>query len=122
MPQISVICVFSCIRRSPIAKGYVQLRRGLFEHLEEGKIEVSEFIVLVMLIGYANSRSGIWHGNAQALETLLHGNLKREWILELLNKLAKKGYIKKFSQQGKRGWYPILVHNFDKLPCVFIVA
>ena len=90
--------------------GYVQLRRGLLDHLREGVITVTEYAVFTILLADADPKSGICKTSAGLLSAL-YGMAPRT-SRDALEKLASKGYIKRFPRQGKHGSYPILVNKF----------
>jgi len=52
-------------------------------------------------------------GNALVVEKILGGEMKQDWIAKLLHRLHEKKYIKSFSEKGKKGYYAILVNNYE---------
>lgn len=92
-----------------MADGFVPLRRGLIEHLEEGLITVDEWAIFCYLLSKADFKSGIVRTNAAKIKCLPH-----ERVRKLLNRLRKKGYISYTTHRGGAGGdYNILIHNFD---------
>lgn len=91
--------------------GYVQLRRGLFEHVSRGKITALECFIYLAIISNADPSNGTWLGSAGLLAALF--SLSERTCRDILEKLEKKGYLKRFPVPGKHGSYPILVHKFE---------
>jgi hypothetical protein len=93
--------------------GYIPLRRGVLQHLQEGRITLQEFNVFVMLLIWANHKTGIASTNAAGLVFLSGGQLEQRYTQRCLASLEKKGYIKMpFFQQGQRGDYDIFIDKY----------
>jgi hypothetical protein len=90
-------------------KGFLQLRRGLWEHVRDGSLTHIGALIYIYMLSQADTRTGIWKGSAQALS----GELG---IPKSTVKYALRGldglYIKRFVVRGKRVCYPILLHKF----------
>jgi hypothetical protein len=50
-----------------LANGFMPLRRGVFEHLRDGRMCPTDFTCFAYIIGQADTRSGVWIGSAGAL-------------------------------------------------------
>ncbi len=94
--------------------GYVRLRRGVLDHLHEGRMSFSEYGIYTILVQLANSRSGCAFSNAKSLEALIGRGLKQQRIQDILFELHLKGYIRPFGQRHVgSGSYPILIHRYQ---------
>jgi hypothetical protein len=91
--------------------GYVQLRRGLLEHVMNGSMSLIEMGLYVAVLVNADPASGIWRGSGELLGTWL--NLSPRTSRDQLARLEVKGYIKRFVVPGRAKPYPILVHNYE---------
>jgi hypothetical protein len=92
------------------ATGFAQIRRGIWEHLRDGRLTLSDVAVYTYIISQADTRTGIWQGSAGALagELSISPRLARRF----LERLSRGDYIKRFPTPGKHVCYPILVHKF----------
>jgi hypothetical protein len=90
--------------------GFAQIRRGIWEHVRDGRMSLSDYAVYSYIISQADTRTGIWQGSAGALagELCVSPRLARRF----LERLSKGDYIKRFPVPGKHACYPILVHKF----------
>lgn len=90
--------------------GYVALRRGIIEHLRDGRLTPTEFTVYVFMILAADKDSGIWVGSGKAVA----GNLcvSNSTAHHALCSLETKGYIRRFTTPGRHGNYPILIDKY----------
>jgi hypothetical protein len=75
----------------PTATGFVQLRRGILEHLTDGRITSDEFAAYTVLILNANRHTGNWRGSGATLARIVHWEARK--ACRVLASLAKKGYI-----------------------------
>jgi hypothetical protein len=91
--------------------GFVQLRRGLQEHVTNGSMSVGQLGIYCLLLMNADPSTGIWRGSAGLLAAV-SGESPRT-CRDAFERLEGAGYIKRFAVQGKHGSYPILVHRFD---------
>ena len=89
--------------------GFLQLRRGLWEHVRDGSLTHTGAIVYIYMLSQADTRTGVWKGSAQCIATALD-------IPRSTAKYALKGldgrYIKRFTVPGRHVCYPILLHKF----------
>jgi hypothetical protein len=90
--------------------GFLQLRRGIFEHIRDGRLSHKEFSALVYIISQADTRNGIWIGSAGALSGEI--GLPPRTARDLLEKLEDGGYLRRFPVPGRHACYPILVHKY----------
>lgn len=91
--------------------GFLQLRRGVFEHVRDGRMSLADCAVHSYITAQADTRTGIWNGSAGALAGEL--SLSRRKARRFLEKLSRRGYIKRFPVPGKHVCYPILIHKFS---------
>jgi len=89
--------------------GYVQLRRGILEHLLDGRITADEYTVYSLIILLANHKTGIWLGCAIGITR--HTKWSERQSQVLLKSLREKGYIQGEPSIG-RGAYPIKVVKY----------
>lgn len=92
-------------------KGYVQLRRGLFEHVQNGEMSIGECFLYTAILANADPATGIWISSAGMLSSFysIPGRTCKDWLA----KLEEKRYLRRFRVQGKHGQYPIFVHKFQ---------
>jgi hypothetical protein len=93
--------------------GFVKFRRGLLDHLLEGRMSPDEYCVFSLLLQVADFRSGVWRGSGVALSTYL-----KTWSVRkcqrVLKSLARKAYVSLRSCRGKRGNYPVIIHKYGR--------
>jgi hypothetical protein len=89
--------------------GFLQLRRGVFEHVRDGRMTMTEAFCYIYMLTQADTRTGIWNGSAGALsgELAMPQRTARN-ILEALD----HRYIKRFTTPGRHSCYPIALHKF----------
>ncbi len=89
--------------------GYLQLRRGVFEHVRDGRMTMTEAFCYIYMLTQADTRTGIWNGSAGSLsgELAMPQRTARN-ILEALD----RRYIKRFATPGRHSCYPIALHKF----------
>lgn len=90
--------------------GFAPIRRGLWEHVRDGRMSPFEALAFIYICSQADTRTGVWKGSAGALvaELGFHPRTARD----LLERMEHGGYIQRFVSQGMRHCYPILVHKF----------
>jgi hypothetical protein len=93
------------------SNGFVQLRRGLQEHITNGSMSVGQLGIYCLILWNADPSTGIWCGSAGVIAAL-SGESPRT-CRHALDRLEKAEYIKRFFVQGSRLSYPILVHRFN---------
>jgi len=93
--------------------GFFQARRGLEEHLYQGRINLIEYGVHRFLTSQANPNDGIWFGSARALWHCIGARrLTERQCRRLLETMEKKHYWRRFVQPRQKGNYPILIDKF----------
>ena len=89
--------------------GFLQLRRGLWEHVRNGSLNHTGALVYIYMLTQADTRTGVWKGSAQCIATDL--NIPKSTAKYALRGLDGK-YIKRFTVPGRHACYPILLHKF----------
>jgi hypothetical protein len=90
-------------------RGFLQLRRGLWEHVRDGSLTHTGALVYIYMLSQADTRTGIWKGCAQSLANDLRLPLSTaKYSLRSLD----GRYIRRLMVQGRRRCYPILCHKF----------
>src|SRR6202035_2681311 len=51
--------------------GFLMLRRGILEHLEDGRLTSGQFLALIVIMLKANIRTGVWFGSGRAIACIL---------------------------------------------------
>jgi hypothetical protein len=96
-----------------VNKGFIQIRRGLEEHLVSGQIGVAEAGVYLVMHLQANFKTGIWVGSApRLLATAPRGENLRD-MQRAIERLAEIGFIRVFHEHGRRGNYHVLIHKYE---------
>jgi hypothetical protein len=90
--------------------GFIQLRRGLSEHVRDGRLSFFEASLYVFILMDTNPATGLCYGSA-GLFAAVYG-LSNRTCRDALEKLENKGYLRRFPTRGKHGSYPILVNKF----------
>jgi len=91
------------------ANGFLQLRRGLWEHVRNGSLTRTGALVYIYMLTQADTRTGVWKGSAQCVATDL--NIPKSTAKYALRGLDGR-YIKRFAVRGRHACYPILLHKF----------
>lgn len=92
------------------ANGFVPLRRGIWEHVRDGRMSHLEALAFIYLCSQADTRSGIWNGSAGALAGEL--GIRPRTARDLLERMQQDGYVRRFTVPGKHICYPVLIHKF----------
>ena len=90
--------------------GFLQLRRGLWQHVRDGRMSHLDALTLIYIASQADTRTGVWNGSAGALAgemAVSSRNARR-----VLERLTVGRYIRRFPSPGSHVCYPILVHKF----------
>jgi hypothetical protein len=96
-----------------VTKGFIQIRRGLEEHLLAGRIGFSEAGAYLVIHLQADFKTGIWTGSApRLLATAPRGASLRD-VQRAIARLETIGFIRVFHQQGKRGNYRVMIHKYE---------
>jgi hypothetical protein len=91
--------------------GFIQLRRGVFEHVRDGRMSITEALAFIYICSQADTRTGIWSGSAGALSGEL--GISERTARDVLEKMERGEYIRRFAVPGRHACYPILVHKFQ---------
>ncbi len=91
-------------------KGFAPIRRGLWEHVRDGRMSHLEALAFVYICSQADTRTGIWKGCAKSLAGEL--GMKERTARDVLEKMEHGDYIRRFATPGLHSCYPILVHKF----------
>lgn len=89
--------------------GYIPLRRGILEHIRNGRMNHSEALAYEIILLEANSSTGVWWGSSKALMAY---NFSWASARRALEGLEREGYIKRFPTPGRHANYPILVNKY----------
>jgi hypothetical protein len=90
--------------------GFFQLRRGLWEHLRDGRMTNTEALAFIYIGTQADTRNGIWKGSAKSLTGEL--GMPERTARDVLERLEHGDYIRRFAVPGRHACYPILIHKF----------
>ena len=90
--------------------GFLQLRRGLWEHIRDGRMSITVGLAFVYICSQADTRNGIWKGCAKSLSGEL--GIPERTARDVLEKMERGDYIRRFAVPGCHSCYPILVHKF----------
>jgi hypothetical protein len=90
--------------------GFFQLRRGIWEHVRDGRMTITEALALIYIGTQADTRNGIWKGSAKSLSGEL--GISERTARDVLEKMEHGDYIRRFTCPGRHSCYPILVHKF----------
>jgi len=94
-------------------EGFIQVRRGLFDHLRDGRLTLLEAGAFCAILLLADKATGIWIGSARALAAICGaGDLSDRQARHLLESLSDKGYIRRFPKRRSHANYPILVNRY----------
>jgi hypothetical protein len=91
--------------------GWVQLRRGILNHLHEGKLSNIEFLVLVVLIMLADKETGAGTINAPCLRSFVP-HLSYDAAKRVLLSLEEKHYIYRKIKYKSDLPYPFWVNRY----------
>ena len=90
--------------------GFAPIRRGLWEHVRNGRMSHTEALAFVYICSQADTRTGIWNGSASALTGEL--GIPARTARDVLERMEHGDYIRRFAVPGRKVCYPILVHKF----------
>lgn len=96
--------------------GFVKFRRGLLEHVTDGRLSVWEYATYTFVLALADHRTGCWHGDGRILSQIM----KCSWRQSRLNlqSLIKKNYLIKL-ESPRRGSYTLYIDKYFLMasPC-----
>jgi hypothetical protein len=90
--------------------GFLPLRRGIWEHLRDGRMSVMECLAFIYICSQADTRSGVWKGSAKSLSGEI--GIPERTARDVLEKMEHGDYIRRFAIPGRHICYPILIHKF----------
>ena len=90
--------------------GFAPIRRGLWEHVRDGRMSHLEALAFVYICSQADTRTGTWKGCARSLAGEL--GMKERTARDVLEKMEHGDYIRRFAVPGLHSCYPILIHKF----------
>jgi hypothetical protein len=93
-----------------VVSGFVQYRRGLVEHLIDGRLSAMEFAAFSAILLLVDHRSYTWLGSANLLSKILH--IRNRWSQKLMISLRVKGYVNFVHKPGSHDLYSIQVPKF----------
>lgn len=101
--------------------GFVALRKGLLEHVVEGRMSGDMLSVYSYLLLKADYLTGlVWHTSSIYIGLQLRKD--RKWVNRQMLKLEREGYIKRFSYRGNVSAYEVLINNYIVKNAVLIDA
>lgn len=93
--------------------GYAIIRRGLLDHLLEGRLGFFELGIYTTIHLQADFQTGVWRGSApRLLATAPAGTTLRE-VQRAVQILVKIGFLRTFQTHGSRGNYAVLIDKYD---------
>jgi hypothetical protein len=93
---------------------FVQKRRGILDHLQEGRLTLLEYAAHDVMLLKADKATGVWFGSAKALAcTCGAGDLTDRQARHVLESLESKSYIRRFPTRRSHANYPILIHRYE---------
>jgi hypothetical protein len=90
-------------------RGFLQLRRGIFQHVRDGCLTPVRALCLIYMLTQADTRTGVWSGSAGALARELS---IPQWVARRVLESLSGRYIKRFPVPGRHKCYPVLLHKF----------
>jgi hypothetical protein len=90
--------------------GFFQLRRGIWEHVRDGRMSITGALAFIYIGTQADTRNGIWKGSAKSLSGEI--GIPERTARDVLEKMEHGDYIRRFACPGCHACYPILVHKF----------
>lgn len=90
--------------------GYAPIRRGLLDHVSEGRMSGTMCYLYMCLIIKADHRTGVWRGSAGLASALF--DIPVRTARHCMESLEVGEYIKRFMVQGSKSSYPILINKY----------
>ena len=90
--------------------GFAQLRRGLQDHVIDGRISFAEYGAYCWMIQSADAGTGVWWGSARALA--IQVGIADRLARHLLESLENKQYLKRFATPRSHRNYPVVINRF----------
>lgn len=95
-------------------KNYITVRRELWYLVQDGRLSIDEFLVVVVIYVRTNPHNGTCRTNCVDLAEEFKGRFTVNRINKMLLKLRRMGLIWYTKRRGKRGKFPIIPHCFIK--------
>jgi hypothetical protein len=95
-----------------MSRGWYPRRRGILEHLNNGRISLLDAAVHDFLCLTCNYRTGVATACAEKIRALCPRGTSLRAVQRSLDRLEKIGWIKRFRTHGARGNYPILIGKY----------
>ncbi len=93
--------------------GYVPMRRGLLNHLQEGRMSLLDYLVYTLLLLLADRKTGIAMTNAGGIVYFTGNQIPLRTAQDCLQRLESNGYIKRpFRVHGRRIYDAIFIDKF----------
>jgi len=90
--------------------GFLQLRRGIWEHVRDGRLSITGGLAFIYICSQADTRTGIWKGCAKSLSGEL--GIPDRTARDVLEKMEYGDYVRRFAVPGRHTCYPILIHKY----------
>jgi hypothetical protein len=94
-------------------EGFAQIRNGLKEHIEAGKLCPTDLGVYTFLHLYCDYATGIYKGTALGIAFRMGDASYKGMVNKSLARLKKIRFINYREGKGKRGGYQILIDKFE---------
>lgn len=93
--------------------GWVKVRRGLIDHLADGRMTPNEYLLFMMLLMMADSSTGKGTINAPVLQACYLHDWSTRSLQRALAGLEEKHYIWRLNPSGHRRAYPFWVNKYE---------
>jgi hypothetical protein len=94
-------------------QGYVKIRRGLVDHLTDGKLNATEFAVLQVLILTAETATGSGTINAVVLRGCYFPEMTKDTAQRTLLSLETKGFLFRLNPANARRAYRYWIDKYE---------
>jgi hypothetical protein len=92
--------------------GWVEVQRGIIDHLVDGRMNLNEFTCFMILVMRADWRTGIVMTCTSSLRVLTRNTLTLKQCERALKNLIDRGYVKSGYTRGGGGEYPVLINKY----------
>jgi hypothetical protein len=92
---------------------YTMFRLGIREHIENGRFSATDWAVFSTCLLWSKGGLGVFHGNSSGISSLWSGRLNVRTVQTSMAKLKEARYLTYPNPSGKRGSFPIIIHNYD---------
>ncbi len=93
--------------------GFSPIRRGLIEHIREGRFCPSDLGIYTFLLLTADWATGVCYSCAAGIASQFGDPGLKELVQKALRRLRQNGYINYQRGHGQRGSYPILINKYE---------